>query len=156
MGLGTSIVVFAIGAVLRFATTVHSASFNVHTIGVIMMAVGVVGFVLSLSHLLVIVGWHRWHPSQPAQRLRRSRRHGGRGSSHQHLLVQPSCGEPPRCGFDADARLFPSPRREGPGVGLFIGRMQGQLVGVHRSEGPLHPPQPLAVRGPRPRCASAG
>ena len=34
MGLGTSIVVFAIGAVLLFATTVHSASFNVYTIGV--------------------------------------------------------------------------------------------------------------------------
>ena len=54
MGLGTSIVVFAIGAVLRFATTVHSASFNVHTIGVIMMAVGVVGFVLSL------IFWSSW------------------------------------------------------------------------------------------------
>ena len=54
MGLGTSIVVFAVGAILRFATTVHSASFNVHTIGVIMMVVGAIGFVLSL------VFWSSW------------------------------------------------------------------------------------------------
>jgi hypothetical protein len=54
MGLGTSIVVFAIGAILRFATTVHSSNFNIHTIGVILMIVGVVGFVLSL------IFWSSW------------------------------------------------------------------------------------------------
>ena len=48
MGIGTSIVVFAIGAILRFATTVHTTNFNVHTIGVILMIVGAVGFVVSL------------------------------------------------------------------------------------------------------------
>ena len=48
MGVGTSIVVFAIGAILRFATNVHSSSFNIQTIGDILMIVGVVGFVVSL------------------------------------------------------------------------------------------------------------
>ena len=48
MGIGTSIVVFAIGAILRFATTVHTTNFNVHTIGMILMIVGAVGFVVSL------------------------------------------------------------------------------------------------------------
>jgi hypothetical protein len=48
MGIGTSIVVFAIGAILRFATTVHTTNFNIHTIGVILMIVGAVGFVVSL------------------------------------------------------------------------------------------------------------
>jgi hypothetical protein len=48
MGIGTSIVVFAIGAILRFATTVHTTNFNIHTIGVILMIVGAVGFVISL------------------------------------------------------------------------------------------------------------
>lgn len=48
MGIGTSIVVFAIGAILKFATNVHSSSFNIQTIGVILMIVGAVGFVVSL------------------------------------------------------------------------------------------------------------
>ena len=54
MGLATSIVIFAIGAILRFATTVHSSNFNIHTIGVILMVVGVVGFIAS------IIFWASW------------------------------------------------------------------------------------------------
>jgi hypothetical protein len=54
MGLATSIVVFAVGAILKFATTVHSSSFNIQTIGVILMVVGVVGFIVS------IVFWASW------------------------------------------------------------------------------------------------
>ncbi len=49
-GLVTSIVVFAVGAVLRFALTVstYQHGFNIHTVGVILMIVGAVGAVLSL------------------------------------------------------------------------------------------------------------
>ena len=54
MGVATSIIVFAIGAILRFATTVSSASFNIHTVGVILMIVGVVGFLVSLAF------WGSW------------------------------------------------------------------------------------------------
>lgn len=54
MGVGTSIVVFAIGAILRFATSVSSSSFNIHTIGVILMIVGAVGFLVSLAF------WGSW------------------------------------------------------------------------------------------------
>jgi len=54
MGVGTSLVVFAIGAVLRFAVTVTTTGFNVHTVGVILMIVGAVGFVLSL------IFWGSW------------------------------------------------------------------------------------------------
>lgn len=54
MGIATSIVLFAIGAILRFATTVSSSSFNIHTIGVILMIVGVVGFLVSLAF------WGSW------------------------------------------------------------------------------------------------
>jgi hypothetical protein len=48
MGVATSIIVFAIGAILDFATNVHSSSFNIQTIGVILMVVGAIGFVVSL------------------------------------------------------------------------------------------------------------
>lgn len=54
MGIGTSIVVFAIGAILRFATSVSSSNFNIHTIGVILMVVGAVGFLVSLMF------WGSW------------------------------------------------------------------------------------------------
>lgn len=49
MGIGTSIVLIAVGAVLDFAITVrHAHGFNLHTIGVILMVVGAIGVVVSL------------------------------------------------------------------------------------------------------------
>jgi hypothetical protein len=64
MGVTSSIILFAVGAILRFATTVHSTNFNVHTIGVILMAVGVVGFVASLVY------WASWGGFGGARRSR--------------------------------------------------------------------------------------
>jgi hypothetical protein len=54
MGIGTSLVVFAAGAILRFATSVTSTGFNIHAIGIILMIVGAIGFVISL------VFWSSW------------------------------------------------------------------------------------------------
>jgi hypothetical protein len=61
-GLATSIVVFAVGAILRFAVTVNTLQhgFNVHTVGVILMIVGAVGAVLSLVAMaMASTGRHR-------------------------------------------------------------------------------------------------
>lgn len=54
MGISTSIIVFAVGAILRFAVTATATGFNVHTVGDILMIVGAVGFVISL------VFWTSW------------------------------------------------------------------------------------------------
>ena len=54
MGVAASIVVFAVGAILKFATTVHSTDFNIQTVGVILMVVGAVGFVVS------VIFWASW------------------------------------------------------------------------------------------------
>jgi len=54
MGVGTSLVLIAIGAILRFAVTVSTHGFNIHTIGVILMVVGAIGLVLSLMF------WSSW------------------------------------------------------------------------------------------------
>jgi hypothetical protein len=54
MGVGSSLALFAIGAILRFAINVSSTQFNVRTIGVILMIVGAVGFVVSL------IFWSSW------------------------------------------------------------------------------------------------
>ncbi len=52
-GLVASIIAFAVGAVLDFAVTVSpdQHGFNIHTVGIILMIVGVVGAVLSLLAL---------------------------------------------------------------------------------------------------------
>ncbi len=54
MGLGTSILLIAVGAILRFAVSVTTTGFNLHTIGVILMVVGAIGFVVSLFF------WSSW------------------------------------------------------------------------------------------------
>jgi hypothetical protein len=56
MTLGTSLMLIAIGAILRFAVDVTARGFNIHTVGVILMIVGVVGAILSL---LWMTTWDR-------------------------------------------------------------------------------------------------
>ena len=55
MGIGTSIFLFAVGAILRFAITVNNTSgVSLHTVGDILMIVGVVGALFSL------IFWSSW------------------------------------------------------------------------------------------------
>jgi Domain of unknown function (DUF6458) len=48
MTLGTSLLLIAVGAILRFAVNVSTSGFNIHTVGVILMIVGAIGAILSL------------------------------------------------------------------------------------------------------------
>ena len=48
MGIGVSLILIAVGAVLAFAVHVTTSGFNIHTVGVILMIVGAVGFIISL------------------------------------------------------------------------------------------------------------
>jgi uncharacterized membrane protein len=48
MGLGTSLLLIAIGAVLRWAVTATTSGINLHTVGLILMIVGGIGFLISL------------------------------------------------------------------------------------------------------------
>jgi hypothetical protein len=52
MTLGLSLFLFAIGAILRFAVTASVAGIDLQTVGVILMIVGVVGFVVTLAMLI--------------------------------------------------------------------------------------------------------
>jgi hypothetical protein len=54
MGIGTSIFLIAVGAILRYAVTVTATGFNLHTIGTILMIVGAIGIALSLAF------WSSW------------------------------------------------------------------------------------------------
>ena len=48
MGVGTSIILIAVGAILRFAVTLTTKNVNWHIVGDVLIAVGVVGLVVSL------------------------------------------------------------------------------------------------------------
>jgi hypothetical protein len=53
VGIGTSLLLIAVGAVLRFAVSVSAHGFSIHTIGVILMIVGGIGLLLSLLWVAV-------------------------------------------------------------------------------------------------------
>lgn len=59
MGFGSSLFLIAAGAVLRFAITVQTDNVNLHTVGVILMVIGVIGVVLSLLFWDSWGGWRR-------------------------------------------------------------------------------------------------
>jgi hypothetical protein len=54
MGIGVSLILIAVGAVLAFAVHVTASGFNVHTVGYILLAVGAAGALLSLLF------WSSW------------------------------------------------------------------------------------------------
>jgi hypothetical protein len=54
MGISTSLVLIAAGAILKWAVSATTSGVNLHTVGVVLMIVGVVGLVLSL------VFWSSW------------------------------------------------------------------------------------------------
>jgi sulfite exporter TauE/SafE len=53
MGIGTSILLIAVGAILRFAVNVHSSGFNIHSAGVILMIVGAIGLLVSILWMTI-------------------------------------------------------------------------------------------------------
>ncbi len=54
MGIGTSVFLFAVGAILAFAVDVTTEGFNLNTIGMILMIVGGFGILLSMMF------WNSW------------------------------------------------------------------------------------------------
>ncbi len=54
MGITTSLILVAAGAIMRFAVTAQASSFSVHTVGVVLMIVGIIGAILSIAF------WASW------------------------------------------------------------------------------------------------
>ncbi len=55
-GLGVSLFLVAVGAILAFAVTATANGFDVNTVGVILMIVGGIGFLASM------IFWAPWAP----------------------------------------------------------------------------------------------
>jgi hypothetical protein len=53
LGIGTSLFLFAVGAILRYAVTADVSGVDLDVVGLILMIVGVVGFVLSLLWMMI-------------------------------------------------------------------------------------------------------
>ena len=51
--IGTSIVLIAIGAILKYAVTAELDAIDIQTVGVILMLVGILGLILSLLYTLM-------------------------------------------------------------------------------------------------------
>jgi hypothetical protein len=47
MGIGTSIFLIAVGAILKYAVTASANGVNINTVGLILMIVGIIGLVVS-------------------------------------------------------------------------------------------------------------
>ena len=64
MGIGTSIFLIAIGAILYFAVNADISGLELSTVGLILMIVGAAAFVISLLYELIWAGersrWYRY------------------------------------------------------------------------------------------------
>ncbi len=52
MGIGTSILLIAVGAILKFAVTATVSGIELATVGTILIVVGIVGLLISLIFLM--------------------------------------------------------------------------------------------------------
>ncbi len=62
MTIGSSIVLIAIGAILKWAVTAHISGFDIQTAGTVLFVVGLVGLVLALFYTF-------WWANSPARAL---------------------------------------------------------------------------------------
>ena len=67
MGLGVSLILIAVGAILTWAVDAHANGINIHAIGVILMIVGGVGL------LLFLTVWGSWGPDRRDRIVTRER-----------------------------------------------------------------------------------
>lgn len=69
MGIGTSIFLIAVGAILRYAVNVTVEGVEIETIGLILMVVGIIGLVISLAIIFMSSNDPRRPDDYPTRRL---------------------------------------------------------------------------------------
>ena len=83
MQIGTSILLIAAGAILRFAVSATTTGFNLQSIGLILMIVGALGLVLSV--LFASMGQSA-NPATPYRRRRRVTRDATGGYTEEERV----------------------------------------------------------------------
>jgi hypothetical protein len=66
MGIGTSIFLIAVGAILKYAVTADVSGVDINTVGVILMVAGVVGLLVSLFWMTIWADRRRRVVADPA------------------------------------------------------------------------------------------
>jgi hypothetical protein len=64
MTIGSSIVLIAVGAILKWAVTAHVSGINLQTVGTILFVLGIIGLLLSLMYTFV---WARQNRTTAAE-----------------------------------------------------------------------------------------
>ena len=59
MTIGTSIVLIAVGAILKYAVTAHVSGIDIQVVGTILIIVGIIGLILSLLYTFAWSGRSR-------------------------------------------------------------------------------------------------
>jgi hypothetical protein len=67
MGIGSSLVLIAAGAILRFAVSVNTSGVDLRTIGLILLIIGIAGLVISFFWMAVLTD-RRTDPGAIARR----------------------------------------------------------------------------------------
>ena len=70
MGIGTSIFLIAIGAILYFAVNADISGLEISTVGLILMIVGIVGLIISLCYMSLATRRARRARGRPVARER--------------------------------------------------------------------------------------
>ena len=65
MTIGTSIVMIAAGAILKYAVTAHVSAIDLQTVGTILMIVGILGLIISLLYTFAWSGRRRGDYDEP-------------------------------------------------------------------------------------------
>jgi Zn-dependent protease with chaperone function len=68
MTIGTSIVLIAVGGILRWAVTAHVSWIDLQTTGTVLLVVGIIGLVLALVYTFA---WSRREPYGETRVMRR-------------------------------------------------------------------------------------
>jgi hypothetical protein len=64
MGIGVSLILIAVGAILTWAVETTVSGVSIHAVGVILLVVGTVGLLISLAF------WSSWGAGAPGSRRR--------------------------------------------------------------------------------------
>ena len=97
MGLGTSLFLIALGAILDFAVDATLPGFSIHAVGLILMLVGAIGAVLSLFYWNEWGGFHRrtvYHQSTVHQPVVQRTAYESTPVVSQPVVSQPVVSQP--------------------------------------------------------------
>ena len=82
MGLGVSLILIAAGAIMAWAVHVTTTGFNIHTVGYILLVVGIIGFLLSLMF------WSTWAGPGYFTSRRRTYTEGAAPASGRRTVIE--------------------------------------------------------------------